>query len=186
MTHHKPTATRHISPYFIGICATALAIFTLTTPVFADNHGISMYGKPELPANYTALPYANPDAPKGGQIVFGESGGFDSLNPYILKGRSPWGVRAHMVESLMGRNWDEPFALYGLLAESIKTADDRSWVEFTLRPEAQFSDGSPVTVDDVLWSFETMGAIGHPRYQRSLAECSQCHPNGRTHLANRL
>ncbi|MGU9964013.1 MAG: extracellular solute-binding protein [Candidatus Halichondribacter symbioticus] len=167
MTHHKPTATRHISPYFIGICAVSLAIFTLTTPVFADNHGISMYGKPALPANYTALPYANPDAPKGGQIVFGESGGFDSLNPYILKGRSPWGVRAHMVESLMGRNWDEPFALYGLLAESIKTADDRSWVEFTLRPEAQFSDGSPVTVDDVLWSFETMGAIGHPRYQRS-------------------
>lgn len=168
MTHprYKKLAPRIIASFTALL---ALIAFALIAPAHAQSakHGISMYGEPVLPADYTALPYANPSAPKGGEIVFGESGGFDSLNPYILKGRSPWGVRAHMVESLMGRNWDEPFALYGLLAESIKTPPDRMWVEFTLRPEAQFSDGSPVTVEDVLWSFETMGAIGHPRYQRS-------------------
>lgn len=123
-----------------------------------------MYGEPALPPDLVSLPYANPDAPKGGRIVFGEIGGFDSLNPYILKGRAPWGVRAHTVESLMGRNWDEPFTLYGLLAESVRTDEARSFVEFTLRPEARFSDGSPVTVEDVLWSFATLGTKGHPRY----------------------
>ncbi len=128
-------------------------------------HGIAMYGAPALPPDFVSLPYANPDAPKGGRIVFGDPGGFDSLNPYILKGRAPWGVRAYVVESLMGRNWDEPFSLYGLLAESITVGPNREWVEFTLRPEAKFSDGSPVTIEDVMWSFRTLGEHGHPRYR---------------------
>ncbi|MEM7242119.1 MAG: extracellular solute-binding protein [Pseudomonadota bacterium] len=126
-----------------------------------------MYGEPALPEGFSHLPFVNPDAPKGGKIVFGEGGGFDSMNPYILKGRAPWGVRAHMVESLMGRSYDEPFTLYGLLAETIETGPNREWVEFTLRAEAAFSDGSPVTIEDVMWSFETMGTVGHPRYQNS-------------------
>lgn len=130
-------------------------------------HGIAMYGDPALPEGFTALPYTNPDAPKGGRIVIGEAGGFDSMNPYILKGRAPWGVRAHVYESLMGRSWDEPFTLYGLLAESIETGPNREWVEFTLRPEARFSDGSPVTVEDVIWSYETLGTKGSPRYTGS-------------------
>lgn len=75
-----------------------------------------MYGEPALPPDFVSLPYANPDAREGGRVVFGEVGGFDSLNPYILKGRAPWGVGTHVFETLMGRNWDEPFALYGLLA----------------------------------------------------------------------
>ena len=127
-------------------------------------HGIAMYGDPVLPPDFVSLPYANPDAPKGGRIVFGEPGGYDSLNPHIRKGRAPWGVRSHVFESLLGRNYDEPFTLYGLLAESVETGPDREWVEFTLREEAAFSDGSPVTVDDVIWSFETLGTVGHPRY----------------------
>jgi peptide/nickel transport system substrate-binding protein len=64
----------------------------------------------------------------------------------------------------MGRSWDEPFALYGLLAESVEVDPNHMWVEFTLRPEARFSDGSPVTVEDVIWSYETLGTEGHPRY----------------------
>lgn len=127
-------------------------------------HGIAMYGAPALPADFQALPYANPKAPKGGRIVTGNLGGFDSLNPFIRKGNVPWQLRHLTSESLMGRNWDEAFSLYGLLAESIDTAPDRSWVEFTLRPEARFSDGSPVTVEDVIWSYETLGRSGHPRY----------------------
>jgi peptide/nickel transport system substrate-binding protein len=123
-----------------------------------------MYGEPALPPDFVSLPYANPDAPKGGTIVFGEPGGFDSLNPYILKGRAPAAVGGHVFETLMARNWDEPFGLYGLLAESIETGPEREWVEFTLRPEARFSDGSPVTVEDVIWSMETLSEKGLPRY----------------------
>ena len=128
-------------------------------------HGIAMYGEPALPPDFVSLPYANRDAPKGGRIVFGEPGGFDSLNPYIVKGSSPWGLGLHTVESMLARSIDEPFTLYGLLAESVETDDDRAWVEFTLREGAEFSDGTPVTVGDVLWSYETLGTKGHPRYQ---------------------
>jgi len=127
-------------------------------------HGIAMYGEPALPPDFVSLPYVNPEAPKGGRIVLAEVGGYDSLNPFILKGSSVYGHRVYGYESLMGRSWDEPFTLYGLLAESVETPDDRSWVEFTLREEARFSDGSPVTVEDVIWSFETLGELGHPRY----------------------
>jgi peptide/nickel transport system substrate-binding protein len=126
-----------------------------------------MYGEPALPPDFVALPYANPDAPKGGTIVFGEPGSFDSLNPYILQGHAPSGMQSHVFETLMGRNWDEPFGLYGLRAESIETPEDRSWVEFTLRPEARFSDGSPVTVEDVIWSMRTLAEQGLPKYSNA-------------------
>ncbi|MCY4543033.1 MAG: extracellular solute-binding protein [Rhodobacteraceae bacterium] len=131
----------------------------------APKHAIAMYGEPALPADFEALPYANPAAPQGGTIRFGMAGGFDSLNPWIVKGRAPWAIRSLVYEPLMGRNWHEPFTLYGLLAETIETDDARSWVEFTLRENARFSDGSPVTVEDVIWSFETLGTKGHPRYR---------------------
>ncbi|MFD1509274.1 extracellular solute-binding protein [Lacimonas salitolerans] len=127
-------------------------------------HGIAMYGEPGLSADFSALPYANPEAPRGGRLIEGNTGGFDSLNPFLRKGTVPWQLRFYAYESLMARNWDEPFALYGLLAETIEVAPDRSWVEFTLRAQARFSDGSPVTVEDVIWSFETLGTKGHPRY----------------------
>ncbi|MFN3156390.1 extracellular solute-binding protein [Marivita cryptomonadis] len=149
---------RHIS-----IAALTLALsaqFATADP----QHGIAMYGDPELPPDFVSLPYANPEAPKGGRIVTGEVGGFDSLNPHIAKGSTPWQLRFLAYESLMGRNWDEPFTLYGLLAESIEVGENRDWVEFVLREEAAFSDGTPLTVEDVMWSYETLGTIGHPRY----------------------
>ena len=127
-------------------------------------HGISMYGAPALPADFAALPYVNPDAPKGGQITLGNTGGFDSLNPYVRKGTVPWQLRFFTHDTLMGRSWDEPFALYGLLAETIETPPDRSWVEFTLREGTTFSDGSPLGVEDVIFSYELLGTQGHPRY----------------------
>ncbi|WP_415145693.1 extracellular solute-binding protein [Limimaricola cinnabarinus] len=136
-----------------------------TTALQAEpSHGIAMYGEPALPEGFTALPYANPDAPTGGRMATAEVGGFDSLNPYILKGSVPWQLSYLIGESLMGRTLDEPFSLYGLLAESVETSPERDWVEFTLHPDAAFSDGSPVTVEDVIWSFETLGTEGHPRY----------------------
>ncbi len=152
----------------LGLATLVFAGLSAASFCFAEpKHGIAMYGEPALPPGFNALTYANPDAPKGGRIVQGEVGSFDSLNPHILKGRVPWQLRFLAHESLMGRNYDEPFTLYGVLAESIEVPEDRSWVEFTLRPEARFSDGSPVTVEDVLWTYATLGTEGHPRYQGS-------------------
>ena len=123
-----------------------------------------MYGSPALPPDFVALPYVNPEAPKGGRFVIGENGSFDSLNPYIIAGKAPSQITPFTVETLMGRSLDEPFTLYGLLAESITTDESRSYAEFTLREGARFSDGSPVTPEDVIWSFETLGTLGQPRY----------------------
>ena len=134
--------------------AAALALVTMTGLAWAEpSHGIAMYGDPALPPDFVSLPYANPDAPTGGRIVTAEVGSFDSLNPYILKGSVPWQLTYFISQSLMGRSLEEPFSLYGVLAETIETGPNREWVEFTLRPEARFSDGSPVTVEDVIWSY---------------------------------
>ncbi len=145
-------------------------------------HGIAMYGEPALPADYEHLPYANPDAPTGGRIVTAEVGSFDSLNPYVRRGSVPWQLTYLVTETLMGRSLDEPFTLYGLLAESVETDPDRSWVEFTLRPEARFSDGSPVTVDDVIWSYETLGTEGHGRYAGFWAQVDTIEQTGERSL----
>ncbi|EDM70895.1 ABC transporter, periplasmic substrate-binding protein, putative [Roseobacter sp. AzwK-3b] len=149
-----------------GVVAAFLALVPAMQSAHAEPaHGIAMYGEPALPPDFVSLPYANPDAPKGGRIVTGNVGSFDSLNPFTLRGSPPWQLRFLTHESLMGRSWDEPFTLYGLLAESVETGPNREWVEFTLRPEARFSDGSPVTVEDVIWSYESLGTAGHPRYR---------------------
>ncbi|WP_417713110.1 extracellular solute-binding protein [Pseudophaeobacter arcticus] len=147
--------------------------------VAESSHGIAMYGTPALPQDFVSLPYVNPNAPKGGKVVVGNTGGFDTLNPFAQKGTPPWQLRFWGYESLMGRSWDEAFSLYGLLAESVEVPEDRSWVEFTLRPEARFSDGSPVTVEDVIWSYETLGTQGHLRYRgfwNKIAEIRQTGP----------
>jgi peptide/nickel transport system substrate-binding protein len=124
-----------------------------------------MYGEPALPPDFVSLPYVNPEAPKGGRLISGNEGGFDSLNPFVITGNPPWQLRFLISEGLVYRSQDEPFTVYGLLAESINTPDDRAWVEFTLREEARFSDGSPVTVEDVIWSYETLGTQGNARYR---------------------
>ncbi|MEM8753728.1 MAG: extracellular solute-binding protein [Pseudomonadota bacterium] len=146
--------------------------------VAAPAHGLSMHGEPELPRDFNHLPYANPAAPEGGVLRLGEAGSFDSLNPYILKGTAPWRLRFLTVESLLGRNWDEPFSLYGLIAETVETPPDRSWVEFTLRREARFSDGSPITVEDVIHSYRLLDAEGRPPYRGALANVASIEATG--------
>ena len=141
-------------------------------------HGIAMYGEPALAPGFEALPYANPNAPKGGKAVFGEVGSFDSLNPHIRKGTVPWQLRFLAYESLLGRSYDEPFTLYGVLAETVEADPGGMWVEFHLNPAAAFSDGSPVTVEDVIWSYETLGTIGHPRYLGSWEQVASIEPVG--------
>jgi peptide/nickel transport system substrate-binding protein len=127
-------------------------------------HGIAMYGDPALPPDFVSLPQANPDAPKGGSITLSMNGSFDTVNPFTTGGNPAVGLTDLTFETLMARSFDEPFSLYGLVAESVETDDARSFVEFTLREGARFSDGTRVTVEDVLWSFQTLGTLGHPRY----------------------
>lgn len=158
--------------------AVAMTLAVVPGLAGAQSHGIAMYGEPALPPDFVSLPYANPDAPKGGRIVFGESGGFDSLNPFIVNGIAPAGLTAHTVETLLGRSFDEPFTLYGLLAESVTTDEARTYVEFTLREGARFSDGSPVTVEDVIWSFETLGTQGQPRYSAAWKKIGKVEQTG--------
>jgi peptide/nickel transport system substrate-binding protein len=157
--------------------AVALA-FGATQGAAEPRHAIAMYGEPALPPDFVALPHANPEAPKGGRIVFGESGSFDSLNPFIVSGQAASGISLLTVETLMGRNYDEPFTLYGLLAESISTDEARSYAEFTLREGARFSDGTPVTPEDVLWSMEKLGTDGSPRYHAAWKKIAKAEITG--------
>ena len=154
----------HRFPIVYKAGLTFAAILAATFATAEPKHGIAMYGEPANPPDFVSLPFVNADAPKGGRIVQGEVGSFDSLNPFILKGRVPWQLQFLAFETLLGRSYDEPFTLYGLLAESVETDPDRTWVEFTLNPAARFSDGSPVTIEDVMWTYETLGTSGHPRY----------------------
>ncbi len=128
-------------------------------------HAIAMHGDPALADGFSHMPYANPDAPKGGGIVFGVAGTFDSLNPFIVKGIAVQQIRGYVVESLMTRGNDEPFTLYGLLAKSIETDEARSYVTFRINPLAKFSDGKPVLAEDVLFSWMLMRDKGRPNHR---------------------
>lgn len=131
----------------------------------AAAEGIAMHSSPRETAGFTHFPYVNPDAPKGGRVTFAMQGSYDSLNPLIVKGEPADGVRDYVYESLLARANDEPFTLYGLIAESVETPPDRSYVEFTLDPRAKFSDGVPITVDDVIFSHALLRDHGRPNHR---------------------
>jgi len=128
-------------------------------------HAIAMHGAPALPPGFPHFPYVTPDAPKGGRVTVGSSASFDNLNPMIVRGEPVQGMREFVIESLMARSQDEPFTLYGLIAESIDVPDDRSQATFRLDPRATFSDGKPITAADVLFSFEVLRDKGRPNYR---------------------
>ena len=128
-------------------------------------HAIAMHGTPKFKAGFAHYPYANPDAPKGGKLTLSTTGSFDSVNPLIIKGKSAEGVRAFAIESLLSRSLDEPFTLYGLLAETIEVPDDRSWITFHLNPKAKFSDGHPVQTEDVIFSLKLLREKGRPNHR---------------------
>ena len=149
-----------------------LMCLNLVHPANAEPaHGISMRGAPALPVDFQHLPYANPDAPKGGTLTYGVYGSFDDLNPFDIKSirtgaRGLWDpVFGNLVfESLLKRTRDEAFTEYGLLAEKVEMAPDRSWIEFHLNPKAKFSDGEPVKVSDALFTFNLLKEKGRPPY----------------------
>jgi peptide/nickel transport system substrate-binding protein len=126
-------------------------------------YGIAMHGDPALPADFKHFPYVNPDVKKGGRISYGVVGTFDNLNPFILKSmrttaRGMWDPEFGnlLYEPLMQRSRDEPFTLYGLLAQTVEWDDSRSYIQFNLNPEAKWSDGQPVTPDDVIFTFKLL------------------------------
>lgn len=150
---------------FLALAASfALAIDTCRAA--EPLHGIAMHGVPALPADFTHMPYANPAAPKGGRLVQGIVGTFDSLNPLIVRGLAVQQVRGFVVESLMARGNDEAFTLYGLLAKRVETDDSRSYVTFHLDPKARFSDGKPVLAEDVLFSWALLRDKGRPNHRQ--------------------
>lgn len=157
-----------------GLLTLAFGLALAASPLAAEpRHGLAMHGEPLHGPDFEHFSYANPQAPQGGNLRLAAIGSFDSLNPLIIKGVSGAGVRDYVFESLMARSYDEPFSLYGLLAETIETPDDRSWVEFRLRPEARFSDGTPVTVDDVVFSLETLRDKGRPNHKYYYSKVSE-------------
>jgi peptide/nickel transport system substrate-binding protein len=126
---------------------------------------IAMHGAPALPGDFVSLPYVNPGAPKGGTIIEGVLGTFDSLNPFIVQGLAVQAIRGYVIESLLARDYDEPFSLYGLLARTVETDDARSHVTFALNPAARFSDGTAVTADDVVFSWQLLRDHGRPNHR---------------------
>jgi peptide/nickel transport system substrate-binding protein len=153
----------------------------ITSSHVTSSHAIAMHGQPALAADFHHMPYANPDAPKGGRLVLGILGTFDSLNPLIVKGLAVQQVRGFVVESLLTRGQDEPFTLYGLLAKTVETDDARTYVTFHLDPQARFSDGSPVLAEDVLFSWTLLRDKGRPNHRLFYAKVTKAEaPDSRT------
>jgi microcin C transport system substrate-binding protein len=140
-------------------------------------HGFAMHGKPSLPADFTHYPYVNPDAPKGGLRVSEGSGTFDSLHPYVIAGTPPSGISL-IYDTLMEHSIDEPFTLYCNVCETIEVPDGRGWVEFTLRPEARWHDGTPITPEDVIFTFNALREKGAPFYRFYYASVAKVEKTG--------
>jgi peptide/nickel transport system substrate-binding protein len=152
----------------------------MPTEALADEarHAIAMHGAPAWPESFSRAPYANPNAPKGGRLVQGVLGTFDSLNPLIVKGIAPPSIRGYVVESLMARGYDEPFTLYGLIARKVETDAQRSYVTFHLDPAAKFSDGKPVTPEDVIFSWQLLREKGRPNHRTYYAKVAKAEALG--------
>lgn len=127
--------------------------------------GLALHGEPKRPETFTHFDYANPDAPKGGSIWLGATGTYDNFNPFIIRGNSAPGVAELLHGTLMTQALDEPLTVYGYIAERYSMPEDRSWIEFHINPKARFSDGSPITADDVIFSFNILLKQGQPFYR---------------------
>ncbi|MFP5429766.1 MAG: extracellular solute-binding protein [Gammaproteobacteria bacterium] len=161
---------RVLSP-FAGLL---LALSSVTTHAAIEiRHAISLHGQPKYPAGFTAFAYANPNAPKGGDVRLYSLGTFDSLNPFINKG-VPADDMSRIYDTLTVASQDEPFTRYGLLAEKIeRDTADASWITYHLNPVARFSDGKPVTAEDVVFTFDTIRKDGDPSYKAYFADISK-------------
>ncbi|ANK83294.1 MAG: hypothetical protein TEF_05495 [Rhizobiales bacterium NRL2] len=160
---------------FLGLAA-ALAGAAATAQ---SNHGIAMHGEPAYPPGFPHFGYVDPAAPKGGTLTLAaQQGSFDSLNPFIFRGQAAEGWRL-VFEALTKRSQDEPFSLYGLIAEEVEMDPARKWIRFRLRQGARFADGEPVTVHDILWSWKTLRDSGRPNHRLYYKEVARVEVDGR-------
>lgn len=170
----------------IPICLAAAICATAPWTAAAEpRHAIAMQGEPALPSDYTHFDYANPDAPKGGEITYCVVGTFDNLNPFILKSLRTTArgmidtIFGNLVfEPLMQRNFNEAFSLYGLLAETVDMSADRKSIEFHLNPKARWSDGKPVTPEDVLFTYDIFTEKGRPPYSDRMKKVERLEKTG--------
>ncbi len=145
---------------------TTMVLYLLPSGAMAEPvHGIAMHGKLKHPSGFSQFSYTSPEAKKGGRFNSAFLGSFDSLNPLISNGVAVQQVREYVYETLLARAFDEPFSLYGLLAEKVEMPEDRSWIAFTINKKAKFSDGKPVTVDDVIFSHSLLKERGRPNHR---------------------
>ncbi len=150
--------------YFIK---TVLILFFLNfnhSHALEYKHGVAMHGDLKYKKDFPKFDYADENAKEGGEIRLSSIGTFDNLNPYILKGVGAWQA-SYLFETLMKSSFDEPFSQYGLIAEGVKIPEDRSWITFKIRDSAKFSDGSKISPEDVIFSFEILTSKGHPIYK---------------------
>lgn len=156
--------------------AGALALTLSAAPALATPdpvHGLAMHGEVKYPPDFSHFDYVNPQAPKGGTLQLSVvANGFDSFNPYVVRGVAAAGVSSYLYDTLLEPSADEPFSEYGLIAESLEVPEDRSYVIFNLREEARFQDGEPITAEDVAFSYRTLTTEGHPFYRNYYAEVS--------------
>lgn len=163
--------------------AAAFALTALIAAAFAaapaaaddgvtKSHGLSLFGDLKYGPDFTHFDYVNPGAPKGGTVRYNAIGTFDTLNLFQLKGNKARGLDL-LVDTLMFPSYDEPDSEYGLVAESVEIPKDRTWVQYDLRPEARFHDGSPITPEDVIWTFETLRTKGDPHYRLYYADVTK-------------
>lgn len=146
-------------------------------PVAPRVHGLALVGELALPADFKNFPYANPDAPKGGEVSLSAVGSFDSFNPFIVRGAAAASA-LRVFDTLMVSSADEPGAAYCHVASAVEVAEDHSWVAFDLRPEARFHDGHPITSEDVVWTFNTLREQGRPSYRQYYADVASVAADG--------
>lgn len=167
----RPRASKLVTAVLAGLVFSQPLQAESAEPAPTPAHGMAMHGDLKYPAGFKHFDYVNPQAPKGGtlrQSVI--ANGFDSFNPFILKGVAAAGVSTHLYDTLTVKSADEPFSEYGLIAESVELPENRRWVVFNLHPKARFSDGKSITADDVAFSFNILRDKGHPFFKAYYAD----------------
>ena len=177
MHREKMNGAKSRSALRIAVALGLMALLTLSVARAAPVHGIALHGQPKYGADFGHFDYVNPAAPKGGEARFAAIGSFDTFNPFNIKGEKAADI-GQLFETLMTGSADEPFSEYGLIAESVEVPEDRSSVTFTLRPQAKFHDGSPITADDVLFSFAILKSKGTPFYRMYYASIAKAEKLG--------
>lgn len=177
VSRSRRRSTTRLAALATVVCGLAVA-FVVTSAAAADAtagrlHAIAMHGTPKEPAGFAHFSYVDPAASKRGRIVVGVSGSYDSLNPLIVRGNPVAGMREYVYETLLARSLDEPFSLYGLVAETVEMPDDRSSITFHIDARARFADGIPMTADDVIFSWQLLRDKGRPNHRTYYAKVAR-------------